>query len=496
MISRRGKTEFSNFAGDYFVKYQQNPYDPGANDTGIVNTGTAENYLCKDLMKERFSRPDMATWTEEMQFYNVGSGTLHFRKSLAEFLTEQLQTHEPLKPENIFTGTGASTILEHLAFSLADEGEYFLCPTPAYFAFWYDMGARALVKLYDIPLKGRDIPKGAKPFQLTAEQVESCYKKAMEEGCKIRAILICNPANPIGSILNEKELEDILQFCARVKIHVIVDEAYAMSVFDESAKFCSALSLRNIPDPERLHVVWTFSKDLGLSGMRCGLVHTWNKDLHGLLYTNYTSMASMSLLIQNRLTTLISDRDWMNNVYFPTNLARMRRARKLMKEGLEDVGIKVYPSKAGFFIWADFSEVLHPLTFETEIAFFLKLIELQSGGVYMVPGKELHCAEPGWFRIVFTHTEELINVAIERIKKAVDMMRSEGVLSNLAEALAPPKMESAGGGKPKASLEDLLLDMRLSIKNTNWLEANTADKWANDNPDLAKAFKDAKDTYK
>ena len=33
--------------------------------------------------------------------------------------------------------------------------DYFLCPTPAYASFWIDIGTRAMVKLYDVPLNGR-----------------------------------------------------------------------------------------------------------------------------------------------------------------------------------------------------------------------------------------------------------------------------------------------------------------------------------------------------
>lgn len=42
-------------------------------------------------------------------------------------------------------------------------------------------------------------------------------------------------------------------------MHFISDEVYALSVFDEGPKFHSVLSLE-APDPERTHVIWSFSK--------------------------------------------------------------------------------------------------------------------------------------------------------------------------------------------------------------------------------------------
>ena len=46
----------------------------------------------------------------------------------------------------------------------------------------------------------------------------------------------------------------------RYKIHVIFDEVYALSVFEEDSHFHSILSIKNLPDPDRTHFLWGFSK--------------------------------------------------------------------------------------------------------------------------------------------------------------------------------------------------------------------------------------------
>lgn len=43
-------------------------------------------------------------------------------------------------------------------------------------------------------------------------------------------------------------------------MHVIVDEIYALSVFDTSAPHQSVLSLDDLPDPEKTHVLWGLTK--------------------------------------------------------------------------------------------------------------------------------------------------------------------------------------------------------------------------------------------
>ena len=46
----------------------------------------------------------------------------------------------------------------------------------------------------------------------------------------------------------------------RHDLHIIMDEVYGLSVWDENCLFHSVLSLKNIPDPNKTHFVWSFSK--------------------------------------------------------------------------------------------------------------------------------------------------------------------------------------------------------------------------------------------
>ena len=49
--------------------------------------------------------------------------------------------------------------------------------------------------------------------------------------------------------------------------------------------------------------------------------------------------------------------EWLDTVYFPTNLSRLSAAYNYTRKRLIAMGIKVHHAKAGFFIWADFSHV-------------------------------------------------------------------------------------------------------------------------------------------
>src|SRR5215469_10601199 len=84
------------------------------------------------------------------------------------------------------------------------------------------------VKIVNVPFHG------VNQFTLDAVPV---YEKKLEEsnasGTPIRALLICNPHNPLGQCYPPEVLEAYMQLCAEHKLHLIVDEVYALSCYKQ-----------------------------------------------------------------------------------------------------------------------------------------------------------------------------------------------------------------------------------------------------------------------
>lgn len=103
-------------------------------------------------------------------------------------------------------------------------------------------------------------------------------RDAFEKSPKnIRALVLTNPQNPFGQCYPLEVLEACAQFCQDRDIHLISDEVYALSCFDndeldsELPPFISALHLdldRLRVERARVHVIWSTSKDFGSSGLR------------------------------------------------------------------------------------------------------------------------------------------------------------------------------------------------------------------------------------
>lgn len=113
---------------------------------------------------------------------------------------------------------------------------------------------------------------------------EAAYEDAKRRGIHIKALVICNPHNPLGNwscqrrgdplTLNpnpgrcypRETLEGLLRFCASKGTHLISDEIYATSVYvredRESETFTSvrSIDLTGIIDATHVHVLYGLSK--------------------------------------------------------------------------------------------------------------------------------------------------------------------------------------------------------------------------------------------
>ncbi|XP_013398602.1 probable inactive 1-aminocyclopropane-1-carboxylate synthase-like protein 2 isoform X2 [Lingula anatina] len=357
--------------------------------------------------------------TPDMLYYFNYIGEKSFRNAIAEFITERFHTRKPVDPDDVLVINGCGTALEQLPAAVADPGDFFLCPSPVYSSVHANAELRMKVKCFDVPLKSKASDAAIRPFQLTLAQIEGSYNEAIKLGLKVKGIFLINPCNPTGEICSRDLLTEILNFAKSRCLHVIVDEIYALSVFDSEARFHSVLSLPDLPDPQRTHVLWGFSKDFSLSGFRCGVVVTQNVHIKAHL-NNVAYYQCTPPILQNMLRIMLSDKEWLDRTYFPTKLKLTREGFASAVKELSDVGVKCHPSQAAFFLWADFSAFLSSSDRDGEMELFQRFL---SAGVYVVPGTSMFCTEPGWFRITFTLPKPYFQEGLRRIKTILNESR-------------------------------------------------------------------------
>ncbi|KAJ1706190.1 aminotransferase [Aspergillus flavus] len=114
---------------------------------------------------------------------------------------------------------------------------------------------------------------------------EAFLKARDEDGVSVRALLICNPHNPLGRCYPRETLEALLQFYQKYQIHIISDEVYELSVYEENTSTDGFISLLSIEpanigvNPALIHVLYGMSKDFAAAGLRLGCLISQNQKL-------------------------------------------------------------------------------------------------------------------------------------------------------------------------------------------------------------------------
>ena len=91
------------------------------------------------------------------------------------------------------------------------------------------------------------VEKDGALFSLSGELLEAAITAQGKIGKKVRAFLYCNPNNPLGEVYSRELTLELMEVCAKYKIHFISDEIYALSHFAQDREenpFQSVLSFR------------------------------------------------------------------------------------------------------------------------------------------------------------------------------------------------------------------------------------------------------------
>ncbi|KAF2356672.1 Aminotransferase class I/classII [Trinorchestia longiramus] len=104
--------------------------------------------------------------------------------------------------------------------------------------------------------------------------------------------------------------------------------------------------------------------------------------------------------------------EWCDKFFLPKSQKKLNDCYQNALCLLTEEGIAVRPSQAGLFIWMNLRPFMGKRTTEEEMELFQAFI---TAGVYVVPGSELRCVEPGWFRLVMAVSEEELSVGIKRL---------------------------------------------------------------------------------
>ncbi|GFY86669.1 1-aminocyclopropane-1-carboxylate synthase 9 [Actinidia rufa] len=261
----------------------------------------------------------------------------------------------------------------------------------------------------------------ANSFQITDSALEEAYQSAQKRNLRVKGVLVTNPSNPLGTTLTRPELNLLLTFTTSKNIHLISDEIYSGTVFSSPDFVVSIMevlkdSSHSTEVWNRVHIVYSLSKDLGLPGFRVGAIYS-NDDVVVAAATKMSSFGLVSSQTQYLLASMLSDKNFTKH-YISENQKRLKKRQEMLISGLQSAGIGCLKSNAGLFCWVDMRHLLSSKSFDSEMELWKKIV--YQVGLNISPGSSCHCSEPGWFRVCFANmSEDTLDIAIQRIKTFV-----------------------------------------------------------------------------
>ncbi|CAN1237419.1 1-aminocyclopropane-1-carboxylate synthase 1 [Linum grandiflorum] len=445
---------------DGWKAYNSYPYHPIHRPDGVIQMGLAENQLCFDKIRDWISNnpkasictPEGVHMFNDIAIFQDYHGLPEFRQAIARFMERVRGDKVKFDPERIVMGGGATGANELVMFCLANPGDAFLVPSPYYPAFDRDLGWRTGVQIIPVHCDSSN------NFKITRAALESAYDKATRSGINVKGLIIANPSNPLGTILDRSTLESLVSFVNAKRIHFVCDEIYAATTF--SSSYDKYVSLAEIVrdadvascDPDLIHIVYSLSKDMGLPGLRVGIVYSYNDDVVAC-GRKMSSFGLVSSQTQHLLAAMLSDEEFVGK-FLEESSRRLEERHGRFTKGLERVGIRCLDSNAGLFVWMDLRHLLKEVSYEGEMALWRVIVDEVKLNVS--PGVSFHCVEPGWFRVCFANMDEdTMEVALQRIRDFINKREGGGV---------------GGGGDNKNKRRWQKNNLRLSFKTTRILE--------------------------
>nr|AWL25053.1 pyridoxal phosphate-dependent transferase [Lotus japonicus] len=407
---------------DGWKAYDENPFHPTNNPNGVIQMGLAENQLTSDLVEDWvMSNPEASICTPEgvYDFKAISNfqdyhGLPEFRNAVAKFMGKTRGNRVTFDPDRIVMSGGATGAHEVTAFCLADPGDAFLVPTPYYPGFDRDLRWRTGVQLLPV------ICESSNNFKLTKQALETALNKAKQDNIRVKGLLITNPSNPLGTVMDRTTLRTTLTFINENRIHLICDEIYAATVFGHPPFTSIAEIIEQDTDIEcdrdLVHIVYSLSKDMGFPGFRVGIIYSYNDAVVNCA-RKMSSFGLVSTQTQYLLAAMLADEAFVER-FLGESAKRLGQRYRVFTGGLSKVGIKCLQSSGGLFVWMDLRHLLKEKTFDSEMELWRMIIHEVK--INVSPGSSFHCSEPGWFRVCYANMDDrAVQVSLQRIRAFV-----------------------------------------------------------------------------
>ena len=303
-------------------------------------------------------------------------------------------------PDQILVTAGASEAITFALSLVAGGGGEVLVFEPCY-TNYLSFAAQADVTMAPITLRVEDAYHFGSIDRLRATITP-----------RTKAILLCNPSNPTGTVYTEEELEAVARVAVESDLFVICDEVYREFVFD-GGKVRSFTEFSDLA--ERIIVVDSVSKRFNACGVRIGCMASRNREVIDVALRFCQARLSVPTAEQLMVVPMLAN----GRAYSERLCGEYQGRRDAVFEGLAAIdGVSPHRSEGSFYTMTR----LPIKSCEDFAVWLLKDFEHEGETVCLAPGEGFYVSEGlgvDEVRLAFMYDAETLKRAMRVLGAAV-----------------------------------------------------------------------------
>ncbi|MBR6162415.1 aminotransferase class I/II-fold pyridoxal phosphate-dependent enzyme [bacterium] len=328
-------------------------------------------------------------------FYTSNSGLKPLRSAIADYI-ERTQGIKYDFNSEIMVTVGGSEAIDICLRAVLNPSDEVIIPQPSYVSYEpctvLAGGVPVIINL-----------KAENDFRLTAEELKSKITD------KTKCLILPYPNNPTGAILEGNDLKEIAKVCIENDIYVLSDEIYGELTYKD--KHISIASIEGMK--ERTVLINGFSKAYSMTGWRLGYACAPQHILSQMLKIHQYAIMCAPTTSQYSAIEALKNGD--------EDIKLMRESynqrRRFLINSFRKMNLECFEPFGAFYVFPCIKEFNM-----TSEEFALKFLEEER--VVVIPGTAFGESGEGFVRISYAYSIDKLKIAMERLNRFVEKLRS------------------------------------------------------------------------
>lgn len=300
------------------IKFNMMVYDLQRQGKDIIVLSAGEAFFKIPLFSFRALTPKIVT---QGYHYSSSRGLPELRKIISNYYFKEYGVKSDPDTE-ILVSVGSKPLIYMAIAVILNPGEEVIIFEPAWVSYTEQV-------------------RIAHGIPVTVPYYEGIYDLKKYLTKKTKAIIINNPNNPSGKVYSKKELLSLYNFAKKHNLYIISDEAYSDFVLNEPFISMGYFDKKK----ERIFILNTFSKNLGMSGWRIGYVITNDRLVNLILKLNQHLITCPTTLIEYYLIK------YFDKIISTTRpqIKKIVEKRSAIAKFMDKIGLKYLPGSGTFY---------------------------------------------------------------------------------------------------------------------------------------------------